>query len=135
MQIAHTVQTDDGSLRLALGDGDSIFDLVACGANGQEVTVHLGYHEAQRLLCGAGTVRIALNSADRARVIALVTPTLGGVADRAQPEGAVTFVVAAGSDVYRLDVVDGGGAVTALTFRSGAHDSLIVGISTMLSQL
>ena len=77
MQIAHTVQTDDGSLRLALGDGDSIFDLVACGANGQEVTVHLGYHEAQRLLCGAGTVRIALNSADRARVIALVTPHLG----------------------------------------------------------
>ena len=132
MQIAHTVQTDDGSVRLNLGDGDSIFDLVACGANGQEVTVHLGYYEARYLLGDAGTVRIAMGSGTAAEC---TTRTLGGVVDRDQRGGEVTFTVDDQAAAYTLTVADGAGSRTTLAVGGPAHDSLIVGISTMLSQL
>jgi len=130
MQIAHTVQTDDGSVRLNLGDGSNIVDLIACGANGKEVTVHLGLDEVRYLLCDAGDARIALGSGLAEQ---LTARTLDG--------GEVTFVVPAGAAAYTLAVADGGGGATALTVAteltvgSAAHDSLIVGISTMFSQL
>lgn len=128
------VHTDDGTIALDLGPGDSIFDLIARGANGQEVTVYLGYDEARDLFDTAGQVRLLLDS-DPAVATTFGVHTMGGVDAVGQPEGTIKFLVVNAAGIYRLDVEDGAGGVTALTVGSAAHDSLIVSLSTMLIQL
>lgn len=135
MKIMHTVQTDDGSVCLSLGDGDTIAELIARGANGKEVTVHLGYSEVESLLNAAAIVRLGLHNGDRCRVVPNTTHTLGGVTDLDALGGAVTFALASRDAAYTLIVGSGAGTATALTVSDAAHESLIVGLSTMLSQL
>ena len=132
MQVTHTVHTDDGSIRLDLADESTIFDLIARGANGAEVTVHLGYHQARYLLGDAGSVRLAFgtNTATEHAV-----QTMGGVVEVDQPPGQITFTLPARSTAYTLTVDARAGARTTLTLAAGAHDRLMVGLGTLLGQL
>jgi hypothetical protein len=132
MRITHTVQTDDGSVRLNLGDGDTIFDLIAQGANGQLVTVHLGYSEARTLLADAAALRLAFGAG---QAHGSTVTTMGGVTDVGQPEGEVAIALPARCDFYTLTVCDGARGRTAFTVTAAANDSLILGLGTILSQL
>src|SRR5262249_34293247 len=122
----------DGSVCLNLGEGDTIFDLIAHGANDEQVTVHLGYYEARNLLADASAARIAFGTGTANDATAT---TMGGVTNAAQPEGELAIAMPARSDRSPLAVSDGGTPGTTLTLTATANDSLILGLATILSQL
>jgi hypothetical protein len=132
MQAIHTVHTDDGSLRLQLGDGDTVADLIAYGSNRRQVVVHLSHRELHNLLSDASMIHLAFG---RSQAEHCSTRTLGGVVALGQPAGSITLSMPARASAYTLTVDDAAGAQTSLTLALTAHESLMVGIGALVGQL